>query len=129
MNWKGCDTNSSWPNLRYYLGICLQRLKSTTKNLGEDSGSLARYLNPEPPAYEAEVVMTVVTVILLLDSGPYTIMFMTVYLLLQIFPSFNVHVGVTITDLPWGTGGLVLCLHGTFFGLKPTTGNEEALLP
>jgi hypothetical protein len=24
---------------------------------------------------------------------------------------------------------LVLCLHGTFFGLKPTTGNEEALLP
>jgi hypothetical protein len=26
MNWKGCGRKQSWPDLRYYLGICLEGL-------------------------------------------------------------------------------------------------------
>jgi hypothetical protein len=36
MNWKGCGRKVSWPNLIYYPGICLQRLKKTTKILSQD---------------------------------------------------------------------------------------------
>jgi hypothetical protein len=36
----------------YYLGICLEGLKKTTKNLSHDSQSQGRDLNPGPPEYE-----------------------------------------------------------------------------
>jgi hypothetical protein len=48
--------NRSWPNLRYYVGIRLDRVSETTKNLNQHSLSLGRVLNPEPPEYEAEVL-------------------------------------------------------------------------
>jgi hypothetical protein len=44
----------SWPNLRYYPGICLEGSRKTTKNLSKASRSLGRDLNPGPPEYEAE---------------------------------------------------------------------------
>jgi hypothetical protein len=50
---KGHGRKRSWPNLRYYLGICLEGLIKTTKNLSEDSWSPGRDLNPETPEYEA----------------------------------------------------------------------------
>jgi hypothetical protein len=33
MNWKYCRRKRSWPNLRYYPGICLEGLKRTTRLL------------------------------------------------------------------------------------------------
>ena len=30
-NWKCCDKKWSWPNLKYYPGICLNRLSKTIK--------------------------------------------------------------------------------------------------
>jgi hypothetical protein len=54
MNWKGCGRKRSWPNLRYYPGICLG-LRKTTKNLSQDSRTPGRDLNPGPPKYEARV--------------------------------------------------------------------------
>jgi hypothetical protein len=50
MNWKGCGRKRSWPNLRYYPGICLEGLRKTTKNLSQDSRS--------PPEYEAGELTT-----------------------------------------------------------------------
>jgi hypothetical protein len=32
MNWKGCGM---WPSLRHYLGMCLEELRKTSKNLSE----------------------------------------------------------------------------------------------
>jgi hypothetical protein len=58
MNWKGCGRKRSWPNLRYYSGICQERLRKTTKNLSQDSRSLGRDLNPGRPEYEAGVLTT-----------------------------------------------------------------------
>jgi hypothetical protein len=52
MNWKGCGRKRSWPNLRYYPGICLEGLRKTTKNLSQDNRSPGRDLNPGPPEYE-----------------------------------------------------------------------------
>jgi hypothetical protein len=37
----------------YYLGICLEGPRITTKKLSQDSRSQSRYLNPRPPEYEA----------------------------------------------------------------------------
>jgi hypothetical protein len=48
----------SWPNLRYYSGICLEGLRKTTKNLSQDSRSPGRDLDPGPPEYEAGVLTT-----------------------------------------------------------------------
>jgi hypothetical protein len=31
MNWKGFGRRRLWPNLRYYLRICLQGLRNPTK--------------------------------------------------------------------------------------------------
>jgi hypothetical protein len=56
MNRKGCGTKQSWPNLRYYPGICLEGLRKTTKNLTQDNRSPGRDLNPGPPEYEAGVL-------------------------------------------------------------------------
>jgi hypothetical protein len=47
-----CGRKRSWPNLRYYLGICLERLRKTTKNLSQDSLSPGRGLNPRLSEYE-----------------------------------------------------------------------------
>jgi hypothetical protein len=58
MNWKWYGRKRSWPNSRYYPGICLERLKKTMKTLSQDSRSPGRDLNPEPPEYEARVLTT-----------------------------------------------------------------------
>jgi hypothetical protein len=51
-DWKGCGRKRSWPNLKYYLGIGLEGLRKTTKNLSQHSRSPGRDLNPGPPEYE-----------------------------------------------------------------------------
>jgi hypothetical protein len=56
---KGLGRKSSWPNLRYYQGIGLKGLMTTTRNLSQDSQFTDRDLNPRPPEYEA--VVTLVT--------------------------------------------------------------------
>jgi hypothetical protein len=38
--------------LRYYPGTCLEGLRKTAKNLGQDIRSPDRDLKPEPPEYE-----------------------------------------------------------------------------
>jgi len=42
MNWKGCERKWSWPNLRYYPGICLEGLRKTTKNSVRIAGLQAK---------------------------------------------------------------------------------------
>jgi hypothetical protein len=46
MNWKGFGSKRSRPNLRYYLGIRLEELMKTTKNLNEDSRSPGPTVGP-----------------------------------------------------------------------------------
>jgi hypothetical protein len=58
MNWKGCGRKWSWPNLKYYPGICLEGLRKATKTLSQDSRSASRDLNPGPSEYEAGVLTT-----------------------------------------------------------------------
>jgi hypothetical protein len=48
----------SWPNSRYCPGICLEGLRETTKNLGQDSRSPGQDLNPGSPEYEAGELTT-----------------------------------------------------------------------
>jgi hypothetical protein len=55
MNGKGCGINLSCPNLMYYLGIFLEGLRTTMKNLIQDSWSLGQDLNPRHE-YEAGVL-------------------------------------------------------------------------
>jgi hypothetical protein len=55
-NWK-----RSWPNLRYYPGICLDGLSKTTRNLSQDSRSAFRDLNPEPPEQEPSSSVSIVS--------------------------------------------------------------------
>jgi hypothetical protein len=43
----------SWPNLRYYPGICQEVLRKRTKNLSQHNRSPDRDLNPVPLEYEA----------------------------------------------------------------------------
>jgi hypothetical protein len=57
MNLKGCGRKRSWPNLRSYLGICLERLRKT-KDLNIDRRSPFRDLNPGPSEYESGVLTT-----------------------------------------------------------------------
>jgi hypothetical protein len=52
-NWKGCGRNRSWPNLRYYPSIFLERLRKTAKGHSQDSRFPGRDMNPGPPAYKA----------------------------------------------------------------------------
>jgi hypothetical protein len=33
MNWKGCERDRAWHNLRYYAGIFLEGIRKTMKNL------------------------------------------------------------------------------------------------
>jgi hypothetical protein len=58
MNWKGFKGSGRVLILIYYPGIRLEGLRKTTKNLSEDSLSSARNSNPEPPEYEAGVMIT-----------------------------------------------------------------------
>jgi hypothetical protein len=58
LNWKRFGKKRPWPNLRYYLGICLEGLRKATESLSQDSRLLGRDLNPEPSDYEAEVLIT-----------------------------------------------------------------------
>jgi hypothetical protein len=46
--------NRSWPNLRYYHGICLEGIGKTTKPLSQDG----QCLNPGPTEYEVGVLTT-----------------------------------------------------------------------
>jgi hypothetical protein len=55
---RGCGRKWSWPNSRYYPGICLEGLRQITKNLGQDSRPSGRDLNPGPPEYEAGMLTT-----------------------------------------------------------------------
>jgi hypothetical protein len=59
INWKGCGWKRSWPNLRYYPGICLEGLRKTTKILSQDSRHPGRDLNQGSPEEEAGVLTTV----------------------------------------------------------------------
>jgi hypothetical protein len=47
-----------WPNLRSNLGICMERLRKTTKTLSQDRWFAGRELNPRSPEYEAIVLIT-----------------------------------------------------------------------
>jgi hypothetical protein len=58
MNWKVYGRKRSWPNLRYYSGICLEELRKTTNTLSQGSRSLGRDLNSRPPEYKAGVLTT-----------------------------------------------------------------------
>jgi hypothetical protein len=59
MNWKGYGRKWSWPNFRYYPGICVEELRKTMKNLIQySSWSLNLDLNLGPPEYEAGELAT-----------------------------------------------------------------------
>jgi hypothetical protein len=58
MQWNGYGRKRSWPNLKYCPGICLERLRKTTKNLSQDSRSPGRGFHPGPPEYEVGVLTT-----------------------------------------------------------------------
>jgi hypothetical protein len=55
---KRCERHLSWPNLRYYPDIRVERLKKTTKYLREDSWFRGQYLNPKPPEYKEGLLTT-----------------------------------------------------------------------
>jgi hypothetical protein len=56
MNWKEYGRKQSWPNLRYYPGICLEGLRETMKNVSQDSQSAGQDLKPGPSEYKAGVL-------------------------------------------------------------------------
>jgi hypothetical protein len=58
MNWNGCGRKRSWPNLRYYPGICPEGLTKTMKTCSQDSWSLSQDLNLGPPECEARVLIS-----------------------------------------------------------------------
>jgi hypothetical protein len=49
MNWKGHGRKRSWPNLWYYLGICLEELRKSTKASARIAGLRAEILNYDLP--------------------------------------------------------------------------------
>jgi hypothetical protein len=53
LNWIGCEKKRSGIILWYYIGIHLQKLRKTTKNLSQDSRSPGQDFKPGPPEYEA----------------------------------------------------------------------------
>jgi hypothetical protein len=58
MNWRECERNRGWHNLRYYPLICLEWLRKNTKNLNHDNQSPVRDLNPGPSEYKVWVLTT-----------------------------------------------------------------------
>jgi hypothetical protein len=57
MNLIGCGRKPSWPNLRYYPGICLEGLRKAT-NIGQDIRSSGRDLYSGPAEYETGMLTT-----------------------------------------------------------------------
>jgi hypothetical protein len=55
VNWKGYRRKRAWPNLRYYIGICLEELRKIPKNF---SRFPVRVLNLGPPKHKSEVLIT-----------------------------------------------------------------------
>jgi hypothetical protein len=55
MNWKGFGRSGLGLILRYYPGICLERLKKTTKKLSQDSRHWSWDFNVGPNAYRLTV--------------------------------------------------------------------------
>jgi hypothetical protein len=53
INWKRFGRKRSWPNLRNYPSISLERLRKTTKTPSQDSRCPGRNFNLGPPEYEA----------------------------------------------------------------------------
>lgn len=49
MKWKGYTRKLPWPNLRYYPGIHLKRLRITTELLSQDNLFSRLDLNPGHP--------------------------------------------------------------------------------
>jgi hypothetical protein len=72
MDWEGFGRKRLWPNLRYYLSICLEGLIKTTKNLRPDSRSPGRDLNPGPPEYEGVLtdVSKILSALIIIMSHP-----------------------------------------------------------
>jgi hypothetical protein len=58
VNWTEYGGKWAWVNFRYYLGICLEVLRKTTKNLNKDSLPAGQNLNLGPPQYKAGVLNT-----------------------------------------------------------------------
>jgi hypothetical protein len=58
VNNEGCGRKWSWSNLRYCSGICLERLRKTTKDLSHDSRSPGRDLKPGSPEYDGGLLNT-----------------------------------------------------------------------
>jgi hypothetical protein len=58
MNWKGYRRKQSWPNLRYYPGICMLGQRKTTKNVSQDSQSPGQDLNLGSLEYKARMLTT-----------------------------------------------------------------------
>jgi hypothetical protein len=48
MNWKGCERELLWYNLRYSPSFCREGLRKTTKNLSESRWPLDQHLNQRP---------------------------------------------------------------------------------
>jgi hypothetical protein len=58
VNCEGYGRELSWPNLRCYAGICLEKLRKTTINVSQHSRSLGKDFNPGLPAYDTWVLTT-----------------------------------------------------------------------
>jgi hypothetical protein len=58
VSWKIYESKRSWPNLRYYPGICVEGLRKAIKILSQHSGSPDRDLSVGPPEYVAGIVTT-----------------------------------------------------------------------
>jgi hypothetical protein len=52
------EGSGSWPDLWYYPGICLERMRKTTENLSQDSQSPGQDLKMGPTKYEAGLLTT-----------------------------------------------------------------------
>jgi hypothetical protein len=54
--WNESGGKQSWSNLGYCLGICLEGLRKTMKNVSQDRRSLGCDLSVGRPMYEAGVL-------------------------------------------------------------------------
>jgi hypothetical protein len=56
--WKGCGKKLSWPNLRHYLGISLEKLRKTTKKHSQCGQYPGQDLNQEPLDNKSRVLLS-----------------------------------------------------------------------
>jgi hypothetical protein len=56
MKLHGTGREQLWPNLRYYIGVRLERLKKTARNLCLNSWYLVRDSNQTPQEYKADAL-------------------------------------------------------------------------